>query len=114
LLVSIGMNLIRKDFAMLRIQSTRKSRFGLALTALLAGAAFGAVGLIPVAEAAQAYKLPPRAKARQQAGGLGSWGHFIARQPMEANPFRVDASSDHGPRRYSGSRLYVPTPDWDR
>jgi hypothetical protein len=95
------------------IQPTRKSRLGLALTALLAGAALGTVGVVPVAEAAQTYKLPPRAKARQHGGGLGWFGRFVA-QPMQANPYRVDSSLGHGPRRYSGSRLYVPTPDWER
>ena len=93
----------------------RRSRIGIALTAFLAGTAIGTVCMVPVAEAKYPYyRLPPRVEPRQHPGGLPQSFAFLARQPMEANPFRTDSSTDHGPRRYSGSRLYVPTPDWER
>src|SRR5262245_55524386 len=96
------------------IQLARRSRFGIALTAFLAGTAIGTVCMVPVAEAKyHYYKLPPRVEPRQHAGGLPQSFAFLVRQPIEANPNRTDPSKEHGPRRYSGSRLYVPTPDWE-
>jgi hypothetical protein len=81
-----------------------------AIAALLAGAALATA----TTASAASTKLPPRTHVHQHGGALPTFGRFIARQPTEANPFRIDSSRDHGPRRYSGSRLYVPTPDWDR